>query len=82
MGILSQDQLLLADYLIALGISLARGLYILGILWEPEATREMLVYISETEETNPAKLYSVACEIAQKYKYEEDWLINDEDDLE
>lgn len=84
MGILTPDQDLLGDYLFAAGCSLARWMYIMGILWDHEATVEMLQYIADTGETDREKLYSVACEIAQKYKREdeEDWLINDEDDLE
>ena len=70
MGIFTQAQKLLIDYLISLKISRASGLYIVGILWEEAATMEMLEYIAETRETDPAKLYSIACEISERYKNE------------
>ena len=51
-------------------MSRARGMLIVGMLWEEEATKEMLLYIAETRETDPKTLYSVACEIEAKYKGE------------
>ena len=70
MEVLTHNQKLLTKYLAALGMTLARRTYILGILWEEEATVEMLQYIAETRETDQATLLSIACEISKKYKSE------------
>ena len=71
----TQNQELLRDYLKAVEIPAVDGLLILAMLWEEEATQEMLDYILETQEDDPAKLYEIACEISEKYKSEteEDW---------
>ena len=61
---------MLARYLATADMSRARGMLIVGMLWEEEATKEMLLYIAETRETDPKTLYSVACEIEAKYKGE------------
>ena len=68
MEVLTHNQELLTDYLIALGTPLTRRMYIVGILWEEEATMEMLKYIAKTKETDHGKLYSVAQEISKKYE--------------
>lgn len=71
MKILTPNQDLLTDYLAALKMPLGKRAYIVGILWEEEATLEMLEYILKTRETDQDKLYSIACEISEKYKSEE-----------
>ncbi len=68
MEVYTYEQELLAEYLIALGTPLTRGLCIIALLWEEEATMEMLEYIAKTEETDHGKLYSVAQEISKKYE--------------
>ena len=70
MEVLTHNQKLLTKYLSALKMPRARGMYIVGMLWEEEATLEMLQYIAETRETDQATLLSIACEIAKKYKSE------------
>ena len=72
MSILSKEQKLLTRYLSATGMTLVERMLVSGMLWEEEATIEMLLYISKTRETDPDKLYSIACEISAKYKMETD----------
>ena len=69
---LTEEQELLSKYLRALEVSAARRIYLLGILWEIEATGEMLQYIADTKETNHEKLIEAAKKISQKYKREDD----------
>ena len=68
MEVLTHDQKLLTKYLKSTGMSAARGMYIVGILWDEEATVEMLEYIAKTKETNQETLFMVACEISKKYE--------------
>ena len=70
MEVLTHNQKLLTKYLSALGMTLARRTYILGILWEEEATLRMLQYIAETKETDQEKLLSMACKISGKHSIE------------
>ena len=67
MSVLTEEHKLLTEYLATTEMGLARRMLITGILWKEEATVEMLQYIAETQETDPAKLYSTASEISQKY---------------
>ena len=48
-------------------MSLVERMLVIGMLWEETATVEMPEYIAKTQETNPAKLYSIALEISEKY---------------
>ena len=71
--ILTPRQKLLNEYLEATGMNpLDRLLTVEMLLWEEEATEEMLKYIAKTRESDPAKLYSTALEISKKYTTEED----------
>ena len=70
-GVLSEPQRILAQYLGARGVSTIRGLEMGILLWEEEATMEMLKYIIDTEEEDPAKLYEIALKISKKYETEE-----------
>ena len=67
---LTHNQKLLREYLKVLKFPPAKGLYILGILWEEEATFEMLQYIAETREADHETLLSTAEGISKKYKSE------------
>ena len=67
MEVLTKGQKLLIEYLTFLGIPRVKGMYIVGILWEEEATKEMLEYIAKTRESDLEKLSSIACEISEKY---------------
>ena len=67
MEVYTQEQKLLIKYLKTTKIPLATGLLIVMMLWEEKATEEMLRYIADTQESDPAKLYSIALEISQKY---------------
>ena len=67
-GVLTEAQRILAQYLGARGVSTIRGLEMGILLWDEEATMEMLKYIIDTEEEDPDKLYAVAREISEKYK--------------
>lgn len=70
---LTPRQKLLNEYLEATGMNpLDRLLTVEMLLWEEKATKEMLKYIAETRESDPAKLYSTALEISKKYETEED----------
>ena len=71
MAVLTEEQKLLTSYLAATGMSLVERMLVTGMLWEEEATIEMLLHISKTQESDPAKLYSIAYEISQKHKSEE-----------
>ena len=66
--ILTEAQKVLIDYLCSLKMPRAEGMCIIMMLWEEEATMEMLGYIAETKETDQAKLYSIASEISQKHR--------------
>ena len=68
MRVHTEQQELLMSYLVALKTPLIDQLLIMGMLWDEEATMEMLQHISKTHEKDPDKLYSVACEIEEKYK--------------
>lgn len=70
-GVLSEPQRILAQYLGARGVSTIRGLEIGILLWDEEATMEMLKYIIDTEEEDHQRLYETALEISRKYKVEE-----------
>lgn len=71
--ILTPRQKLLNEYLEATGMNpLDRLLTVEMLLWEEEATEEMLKYIAKTRESDSAKLYSTALEISKKYVTEED----------
>jgi len=66
--ILTDDQILLRDYFREYNIPNVLGILIIIMLWDEEATLDMIKYLAETRETDPHKLYSVACEIEEKYK--------------
>ena len=70
--IMTPNQELLRDYLKLSKVPNKTGLAIIIMLWEEQATEEMLDYILETKEQDPAKLYSIALKIAEKYPYEEE----------
>ena len=70
--ILTHEQKLLKDYLEITGMEPLDRLIIGIMLWDEEATLEMLRYIAKTREKDPAKLYSTALEISKKYETEED----------
>ena len=65
--LLTEPQKILAQYLGARGVSTIRGLEIGILLWNEEATMEMLKYIIDTEESDPQKLYETALKISRKY---------------
>ena len=69
--VLTEAQRVLAQYFGARGVSTIRSLEIGILLWDEEATMEMLKYILDTEEKDPQKLYEVAVQISKKYKVEE-----------
>ena len=79
MEIFTKEQKLLKAYLETTDMVLASRAYMLGILWEEDATIEMLEYIARTLEDNPAKLNAVAEEISKKYprSYEEEYYEED-----
>ena len=66
--VFTKEQILLKEWFKACGMSNVRGLLAMTILWDEEATMEMLKYILDTEEKDPDKLYAVAKEISRKYK--------------
>ena len=70
MKVMTPNQELLTEYLVAVKMPLVERMLIIGMLWEEGATMEMLKYIVETQETDLAKLYSIACEISERYKNE------------
>lgn len=78
MKVLTPDQLLLVRYLREIGMSLPERMSVVIDLWEPEATDEMLRFIGETLENDPAKLSKKACEIGRKYQ--RDWEDIDEEE--
>lgn len=78
MKVLTPDQLLLVRYLSEIGMSLPERILVVIDLWEPEATDEMLRFIGETLENDPAKLSKKACEIERKYRRE--WEEADEEE--
>ena len=78
MEVLTPAQKVLTSYLAATGMPLVDRLLVTGMLWEEDATIEMLLYISRTREKDPDKLYAVAEEISIKYpSIEEDYYEDD-----
>ena len=69
--ILTEEQIVLKEYFKEVGMSTISGMKILSWLWDEEATMEMLKYIIDTEEKDPAVLSSVALRISKKYETEE-----------
>lgn len=67
MEIFTPEQKLLKAYLETTDMSLVERMLVTGVLWEEEATTEMLEYIAKTLEDDPDKLYAVAEEISKKY---------------
>lgn len=67
MRVLTADQQLLARYLRELKMPRLSVLLIVIELWEPEATLEMLEYIADTRENDPAQLSIIASKISKKY---------------
>lgn len=63
---MNQAQEFLADYLFSLKITAATVMYILGILWEEEATIKMLEYIAENHPLDQAQLLSTALKISKE----------------
>lgn len=72
MEVFTPNQKLLIRYLKILGMPPADGMYIVAILWEEEATLEMLQYIAKTKESDLVKLSSIALEISKKYESHEE----------
>ena len=64
MGVLSEKQKLLNEYLNAAECSTAMRMFIVGVLWDDNDIDEMFKYLTETKETDPQKLKAKACEIA------------------
>ena len=70
MEVLTEAQKELNSYLSATGMTSVERALVIMMLWEEKATIKMLAYIVKTQEKNPAKLYSTACQISEKYKSE------------
>ena len=67
-GVMSEQQIALKEYLKACGVPNITGMKIMVGLWDTRATMEMVEFILETREKDPAVLSSVAMEISRKYK--------------
>ncbi len=67
MEIMNDLQKVLTECLIISGMTLPRIMYIVGILWEPKATLEMLEWILENQTLDQAELYKTALKISKKY---------------
>ena len=68
MKVMSENQKLLSEYLLAAGCTVVEIMLIVGTLWEEGATVNMLKYILETKETEYERLYDKACEISKEYE--------------
>ena len=67
--ILTKKQKMLARYLDKVeGMSKARLMHMMAILWDNQATQEMQDYINETKDSNLTTLLQTALTISQKYK--------------
>ena len=69
--VLTEAQRDLIRYFGFRGISTTKGMEMTILLWDEEATLEMLKHIAETWEEDHQKLYETALEISRKYKVEE-----------
>ena len=66
---MTYEEKLLTRYLLISGMNWGKAAYIVGTL-QAQQINEMLEYIAKTQEMDPNKLYSIGCEIAEKYKSE------------
>ena len=67
MEIMSKAQACLIRSLKLSGMNISQIIDILEMVWDEEATIEMLEQLTKKPTLNPAKLYSIASEISQKY---------------
>ena len=71
MEIMSKAQECLIKCLRISGMTIAQIIEIVEMLWEEDATLEMLEHLTLNPTLDQAKIYSIACEISQKHKCEE-----------
>lgn len=74
--VLTRGQELLAEYLSEIGMTLVETIYTVMLVWEEEATVEMLKYLLETHNTNIDEIIDIAKKLSIKYPLQED---DDED---
>ncbi len=67
MEILNKHQKALLECLLNTGIDRVKIIHIMGILWEEQATLEMLNYWADNYPLDQAELYSTALKISKKY---------------
>lgn len=72
MQILSRGQELLVDYFFRIGMELAEAMYVAMLVWEEEATVEMLQYLLETHDTDYDHIIEVAKKLSIKYPLQDD----------
>ena len=65
--VLTENQSLLTRYLAAVGCQMDAILYMVAILWETNATLEMLEFCRDNHGASPAQLLSAALKISSKY---------------
>ena len=70
MEIMSKAQSCLIRCLRLSGMTMGQIIDILEMVWEEEATIEMLEQLTKEPTLDHAKLYSIACEISKKYESE------------
>ena len=70
MEIMSKAQACLIRCLRISGMDMGQIIDTLEMVWEEEATIEMLEQLTQETTLDQARLYSIACEISQKHKIE------------
>ena len=72
--IMTENQALLAEYLLIVGCSMAEAFKITMNTWDEMATIEMLEFCRDNRNATPAELLKKSSEISLKYPTEEyDW---------
>ena len=69
-SIMTENQALLAEYLLIVGCGMAEAFKIISDLWEAKATLEMLQFCKENPNATPAELLKMSSEISLKYPTE------------
>ena len=69
---LTEAQEALTDFLFSIKMETTRVLYIMALLQEEAATREMIHYIVQTKESDFQKLLETALKISSNYPEPED----------
>lgn len=77
---MSEDQKLLMRYLVDIKAPMDCAILIVGSLWKEEQLMEMFKYITEHPEAGYHELYIIACRIASKTGFFDDYSMMEDPD--